>query len=66
MELQFYCGDSQILNCSNRDRIYGFHGDGCNIGFGDGSVAFQTVDIDPRLLVALFTMRGSEVVDSAR
>jgi prepilin-type N-terminal cleavage/methylation domain-containing protein/prepilin-type processing-associated H-X9-DG protein len=66
MELQFYCGDSQILNCSNRDRIYGFHGEGCNIVYADGSVTFHVSDIEPRLLVALFTMRGSEVVDTAR
>ncbi len=66
MELQFYCGDSQILNCSNRDRIYGFHGTGCNIAFADGSVAFHLEDIEPRLLVALFTIRGSEIVDMAR
>lgn len=66
MELQFYCGDSQIVNCSNRDRIYGFHGTGCNIAYGDGSVAFHTDDMEPRLLVALFTMRGSEVVERGR
>ena len=64
MELQFYCGDSQIINCSNRDRVYGFHSDGCNVAYADGSVDFLTSDLEPQVFVSLFTMRGDEVVPS--
>ena len=66
MQLQFYCGESQILNCSNRGRIYAFHNQGGNIAYADGSVHFHTDDIEAHLFVALFTMRGSELIAPAR
>jgi prepilin-type N-terminal cleavage/methylation domain-containing protein/prepilin-type processing-associated H-X9-DG protein len=66
MELQFYCGDSQIINCSNRDRVYGFHGEGCNMAYADGSVDFHADSMSPEVFITLFTMRGEEVVAERR
>ena len=66
MELQYYCGSSQLMNCSNRSRIYSFHEQGGNIAYADGSVHFHTDDIDPQAFVSLFTIRGQEIVDSTR
>lgn len=63
MELQYYCGTDQFINCSNRSRIYSFHNQGCNIAYADGSVQFHTDDIDPQTFVSLFTMRGGEVIE---
>jgi len=62
MELQYYCGESQLINCSNRSRIYSFHNSGCNIAYADGSVHFHTDDISPQTFVSLFTIRGGEIV----
>lgn len=63
MELQYYCGDSQILNCSNRSRVYSFHTSGTIIANADGSVEFHTDDMAPEVFVAGLTMRGGEVVE---
>lgn len=62
MWLQFYCGDSQLMNCSNRRRIYSFHEGGCNTAYADGSVHFHTDDMNPQTFVSLFTIRGGEIV----
>ncbi len=62
MQLQYYCGTSQLINCSNRSRIYAFHNTGTNIAYADGSVHYHTDDIDPQTFVSLFTIRGGELV----
>lgn len=62
MELQYYCGTQQLINCSNRSRIYSFHNQGCNIAYADGSVHFHTDDIDPQTFVSLFTIAGGELI----
>ena len=63
MEMQFYCGSSQLINCSNRSRIYSFHNSGCNFAYADGSVHFLSDDMQPQTFVSRFTIAGEEVVD---
>ncbi|MFO0811340.1 MAG: DUF1559 domain-containing protein [Gemmataceae bacterium] len=43
------------------DQMWGEHGTGCNVLFGDGSVRFVTTFIDPLTWVALSTRDGGEV-----
>ena len=43
------------------DEMWGEHGIGCNVLFGDGSVRFVTTFIDPAAWVALSTRDGGEV-----
>jgi prepilin-type N-terminal cleavage/methylation domain-containing protein/prepilin-type processing-associated H-X9-DG protein len=45
------------------DEMWGEHGVGCNVLFGDGSVRFITTFIRPSAWVALSTRDGGEVVD---
>ncbi len=44
------------------DEMWGEHGVGCNVLFGDGSVRFITTFIKPNTWVALSTRNGGEVV----
>ena len=43
------------------DQMWGEHGDGCNVLFGDGSVRFISAFIDPFTWVGLSTRNGGEV-----
>ena len=43
------------------DQMWGEHGNGCNVLFGDGSVRFVTTFIKPLAWVALSTRDGGEV-----
>lgn len=45
------------------DEMWGEHGYGCNVLFGDGSVRFITTFIRPNAWVALSTRDGGEVVN---
>jgi prepilin-type N-terminal cleavage/methylation domain-containing protein/prepilin-type processing-associated H-X9-DG protein len=45
------------------DEMWGEHGPGCNVLFGDGSVRFFTAFTDGNVWVALSTRNGSEVVN---
>ncbi len=45
------------------DQMWGEHGNGCNVLFGDGSVRFVTTFIRPLAWVALSTRDGGEVID---
>ncbi len=45
------------------DQMWGEHGNGCNVLFGDGSVRFVTTFIRPNAWVALSTRDGGEVVN---
>jgi prepilin-type N-terminal cleavage/methylation domain-containing protein len=47
------------MNCSNYNEIYGAHFSGCVFGFGDGSVRFIGLKVDPRTLSILITRSGS-------
>ena len=42
--------------------MWGEHGFGCNVLFGDGSVRFIGAFIDPYLWVALSTRNGGEAI----
>ncbi|MEI7687018.1 MAG: DUF1559 domain-containing protein [Planctomycetota bacterium] len=44
------------------DEMWGEHGEGCNILFGDGSVRYITTFIRPNAFVAMSTRDGGEVV----
>ena len=43
------------------DEMWGEHGNGCNVLFGDGSVRFVTTFVRPATWVALSTRNGGEV-----
>src|SRR5262245_58128068 len=51
------------INCSNDYGIYSFHSGGANLLYGDGSVRFVAAATDIRVLCALVTRQGGEVVD---
>lgn len=46
------------------DEMWGEHGPGCNVLFGDGSVRFFTAFTDGNVWTALSTRNGSEVVNA--
>jgi prepilin-type N-terminal cleavage/methylation domain-containing protein/prepilin-type processing-associated H-X9-DG protein len=46
------------------DQMWGEHGTGCNVLFGDGSVRFVTTFVRPATWVALSTRDGGEVADA--
>src|SRR5262249_33337738 len=50
------------INCTNQREVYSFHPGGANAVFADGSVCFLNERISIRLLAALVTRAGSEVV----
>ena len=50
------------INCSNHQQIYSFHPGGANAVFADGSVHFLQEGISIRVLAALVTRAGGEVV----
>jgi prepilin-type N-terminal cleavage/methylation domain-containing protein/prepilin-type processing-associated H-X9-DG protein len=50
------------VNCSNDYGLYSFHSGGANILLADGSVRFVKATIDIRVLCALVTRQGGEVV----
>jgi prepilin-type N-terminal cleavage/methylation domain-containing protein/prepilin-type processing-associated H-X9-DG protein len=45
------------------DEMWGEHGPGCNVLFGDGSIRFYTAFTDANVWVALSTRNGGEVVN---
>lgn len=47
------------------DEMWGEHGPGCNVLFGDGTVRFFTAFTDGNVWVALSTRNGAEVVNGA-
>jgi prepilin-type N-terminal cleavage/methylation domain-containing protein/prepilin-type processing-associated H-X9-DG protein len=52
------------LNCTNDREIYAFHPGGANAVFADGHVGFLTVGMDIRVMAALITRAGGEVVSN--
>jgi prepilin-type N-terminal cleavage/methylation domain-containing protein/prepilin-type processing-associated H-X9-DG protein len=52
------------INCTNNLEIYSFHPGGANTVFADGSVQFLKADIDIRILAALVTRAGGEVISA--
>src|SRR5262245_27504828 len=57
----FFVGDCAI-NCSNNGAAYSFHSGGANLAFADGTVRFLRQDIGIRMMAALVTRSGGEVV----
>jgi prepilin-type processing-associated H-X9-DG protein len=53
------------INCTNDRQPYGFHPSGCNAVFADGSVHFLRASMGIRVLAALATRAGGEVVSIA-
>jgi len=62
MRINDYCGTSQLINCNNVNKPYGFHPGGILISSADGSVDFTSQDIDPNVFVAHVTMAGGELL----
>ena len=50
------------INCTNDREVYSFHSGGANVVFADGSVRFLSVGLSIRILAALATRAGEEVV----
>ncbi|MBN9119440.1 MAG: DUF1559 domain-containing protein [Planctomycetes bacterium] len=56
------CGGTQAINCKNDNEIYSFHSGGATVLFGDGSVRFLRSSLDIKILGAMVTAAGGEVV----
>jgi prepilin-type N-terminal cleavage/methylation domain-containing protein/prepilin-type processing-associated H-X9-DG protein len=57
-------GGPCAVNCTNDRQPYSFHTGGCNFLFADGSVHFLRAGMDIRVLAALATRAGGEVVSA--
>jgi prepilin-type processing-associated H-X9-DG protein len=53
------------IDCTNKQQPYSFHTGGANFLFADGSVRFLQTGIDIRVLAALATRAGGEVVSGS-
>jgi prepilin-type N-terminal cleavage/methylation domain-containing protein/prepilin-type processing-associated H-X9-DG protein len=52
------------MNCTNDGEVYSFHAGGANAVFADGSVHFLSAGVSLRVLAALVTRAGGEVVSA--
>jgi prepilin-type processing-associated H-X9-DG protein len=52
------------INCTNNRQVYSFHSGGANAVFADGSVHFLQKGMSIRILTALVTRAGGEVVST--
>jgi prepilin-type N-terminal cleavage/methylation domain-containing protein/prepilin-type processing-associated H-X9-DG protein len=52
------------LNCTNEREVYAFHLGGANAVFADGSVRFLKAGLSIRVLAALVTRAGGEVISA--
>lgn len=50
------------VNCSNDNEIYSFHPMGANVLMGDGSVRFLKAQASIRIIAALVTRQGGEII----
>ena len=50
------------VNCTNDNEIFGFHTGGASVVFADGSVRFLATSVDIRIVAALITRAGGEVI----
>jgi prepilin-type N-terminal cleavage/methylation domain-containing protein/prepilin-type processing-associated H-X9-DG protein len=56
-------GTACAVNCSNQFGVYSFHTCGANVAFADGSVRLLSERTPPRILAALITRSGGEIVN---
>jgi prepilin-type N-terminal cleavage/methylation domain-containing protein len=56
-----FCGGGQMMNCNNNNEVFSFHSGGATFARGDGSVKFESENIDPAAFVALFTRDGGDI-----
>ena len=63
IEIDRYCGNSQMINCTNSDEVYAFHTSGCNTAHGDGSVHFLSETINADTIVSLITALAGDRVE---
>jgi len=57
-------GTACAVNCSNQFGVYSFHTSGANVAFADGSVRLLLESVSPKVLAALITRAGGEVLNS--
>lgn len=50
-----------LVNCINDSEIYAFHTGGANMLYGDGSVQFNSANIDSQALIALCTREYGDI-----
>ena len=55
-----YCGDGAMINCENSDEVLSFHRGGAHFVMADASTHYLNEDLDPEVLVSLFTMAGED------
>lgn len=55
---------SCFINCVNDSEIYAFHPKGANVAYIDGSVHFESSNINPFVICALCTMNAQEVISN--
>jgi prepilin-type N-terminal cleavage/methylation domain-containing protein/prepilin-type processing-associated H-X9-DG protein len=53
------------INCTNNNEVFSFHRGGANAVFADGSVHFLAESVNIRVLAALVTRAGGEVVSGS-
>ena len=53
------------VNCVNADQLYSFHTGGANVLFADGAVHFLHNAVSIRVVAALATRAGGEVVSDS-
>jgi len=55
-------GGPCTINCNNSQGIYAFHTAGAVSVFGDGSVRFLRVGLDPNIYFGIVTCNGGEIL----
>jgi prepilin-type N-terminal cleavage/methylation domain-containing protein/prepilin-type processing-associated H-X9-DG protein len=59
------CPGSCVINCTNNNEIFSFHRAGVMFLFADGSVRFVSEATPPRIVAALVTKAGGEVISDS-
>ena len=58
------CPGPCAINCTNNNEIFAFHTGGANAVFGDGPVRFLRETVNIRVVAALITMAGGEILSA--
>ncbi|HEY1381703.1 MAG TPA: DUF1559 domain-containing protein [Gemmataceae bacterium] len=59
------CPGPCVMNCTNNNEIFSFHRVGAMFLFADGAVRFLSVDVEKRVVAALVTKAGGEIVSES-